>query len=57
MKKYVSAHIVAASDSAVFLHKLDEVISHFQDAGLEVDIQYSATPAQLTALVSAYKED
>ena len=56
MKKYISAHIVVASDSGRFLAKLNEVITHFQDSGLEVEIQYSATNAQLTALVSAYEE-
>ena len=56
MKKYVSAHIVAAFDSKIFLEKLNEVIAHFQDSGLEVEIQYSATNTQLTALVSAYEE-
>ena len=56
MKKYISAHIVASYDSAIFLNKLNEVISHFQDAGLNVEIQYSANNTQLTALVSAYEE-
>lgn len=56
MRKYVSAHIVAAYDSAVFLEKLNEVIAHFQESGLGVEIQYSATNSQLTALVSAYME-
>lgn len=56
MKKYISAHIVAAFDSGTFLEKLNEVITHFQDSGLEVEIQYSTTNVQLTALVSAYKE-
>ena len=56
MKKYISAHSVAAYDSGLFLEKLNEVIAHFQDSGLEVEIQYSTTNAQLTALVSAYEE-
>ena len=56
MKKYVSAHVVAAYDSNVFLNKLNEVITHFQDSNLGVEIQYSATNSQLTALVSAYME-
>ena len=56
MKKYISAHIIAAYDSEVFLVQLNEVISHFQDSGLEVEIQYSTTNTQLTALVSAYEE-
>ena len=56
MKKYISAHIVAAFDSGTFLEKLNEVIAHFQDSGLEVEIQYSTTNTQLTALVSAYEE-
>lgn len=55
MKKYVSLHVVAASNSATFLDKLNEAVGHFQDSGLEVEIQYSTTPAQLTALVCAYK--
>ena len=55
-KRYVSAHVVAAFDSGTFLEKLNEVIAHFQDSGLEVEIQYSTTNAQLTALVSAYEE-
>lgn len=56
MKKYISAHIVAAYDSGTFLEKLNEVIAHFQDSNLEVEIQYSTTNSQLTALVSAYTE-
>ena len=55
MKKYVSLHVVAASNSATFLDKLNEAVGHFQDSGLEVEIQYSTTPTQLTALVCAYK--
>ena len=57
MKKYVSAYIVAAYDSTVFLEKLNEVIAHLQESGLCVEIQYSTTDTQLTALVSAYTED
>lgn len=56
MRKYVSAHIVAAYNSTVFLAKLNEAITHFQESGLLVEIQYSATNSQLTALVSAYTE-
>lgn len=56
MKKYISAHIVASHESATFLEKLNEVITHFQDAGLNVEIQYSVNNIQLTALVSAYEE-
>ena len=56
MKKYISAHIVASFDSGDFLKKLNEVINHFQESDLEVEIQYSINNQQFTALVSAYTE-
>ena len=54
MKKFVSAHVVASFDSGEFLKKLSEVIDYFQNDNLIVEVQYSATSNQLTALVMAY---
>ena len=56
MKKYISIHMVTGFDTETFLSKLNEAITHFQKSGLQVDIQYATTNAQLTALVSAYEE-
>lgn len=56
MKSYRDIAIVAASDSGTFVSKLNATIEKMQKQGYVVEVQYSPTNSQLTALVLSYKE-
>lgn len=54
MKKYRDIAFCTAFNSGIFLDKLNKTIDDFQKQGLEVEVQYSPTSGQLTALVFSY---
>jgi len=56
-KKYRDIAFIAAYDSATFLDKLQKNIDEFQKQGYEVEVQYSPTNGQLSALIMSYEKE